>query len=88
MPYPRVFPIAMVRAPWMQSVMGCRVSQVAPLPASVPFEQGACLGIPGITAHRTVHVAGSVEGRTVLVQGVLVLWELALFNSRIARERE
>ena len=45
------------------------VKQVAPLPDGVPMEQGACLGIPGITAHRTVHVAGSVEGRTVLVQG-------------------
>jgi len=45
------------------------LKQVAPLPPDVPLEQGACLGIPGITAHRTVHVAGSVEGRTVLVQG-------------------
>jgi NADPH2:quinone reductase len=35
----------------------------------VSFEQGACLGIPGITAHRGVHVAGPVNGRTVLVQG-------------------
>jgi NADPH2:quinone reductase len=43
--------------------------QVAPLPAGVPLEQGACLGIPGITAHRAVHVAGSVNGQTVLVQG-------------------
>jgi NADPH2:quinone reductase len=33
------------------------------------MEQGACLGIPGITAHRAVHVAGPVKGRTVLVQG-------------------
>ena len=33
------------------------------------LEQGACLGIPGITAHRAVHVAGSVKGRTVLIQG-------------------
>jgi NADPH2:quinone reductase len=40
-----------------------------PLPESVSFEQGSCLGIPGITAHRAVHIAGSVEGRTVLVQG-------------------
>src|SRR5262249_23002143 len=39
------------------------------LPERVPFEQGACLGIPGITAHRAVHVGGSVDGRTVLVQG-------------------
>jgi NADPH:quinone reductase len=43
--------------------------QVAQLPEGVPLEQGACLGIPGITAHRNVHVAGSVEGQTVLVQG-------------------
>jgi NADPH:quinone reductase len=45
------------------------VDQVAPLPANVSMEQGACLGIPGITAHRAVHVAGPVNGRTVLVQG-------------------
>jgi NADPH:quinone reductase len=45
------------------------LTQVAPLPAGVSLEQGACLGIPGITAHRTVHVGGSVQGRTVLVQG-------------------
>ena len=42
---------------------------VAPLPGGVDFAQGACLGIPGITGHRAIHVAGSVEGRTVLVQG-------------------
>src|ERR1700741_4154653 len=45
------------------------VDQIAPLPESVPMEQGACLGIPGITAHRAVHVAGPVNRRTVLVQG-------------------
>jgi NADPH:quinone reductase len=45
------------------------LKQVAPLPKGVPLEQGACLGIPGITAHRAVHVGGSVKGRTVLVQG-------------------
>jgi len=43
--------------------------QAVPLPARVSFEQGACLGIPGITAHRAVHVAGPVRGRTVLIQG-------------------
>jgi len=43
--------------------------QAVPLPESVPMEQGACFGIPGITAHRAVFVAGPVEGRTVLVQG-------------------
>jgi NADPH2:quinone reductase len=45
------------------------VDQVAPLPEKVSADQGACLGIPGITAHRAVHVAGAVSGRTVLVQG-------------------
>jgi NADPH2:quinone reductase len=40
-----------------------------PLPENVAMEQGACLGIPGITGHRAVHVAGAVEGRVVLVQG-------------------
>ena len=43
--------------------------QAIPLPESVSFEQGACLGIPGITAHRAVHVGGPVDHRTVLVQG-------------------
>jgi NADPH2:quinone reductase len=33
------------------------------------MEQGACLGIPGITGHRAVHIGGDVRGRTVLVQG-------------------
>jgi NADPH:quinone reductase len=45
------------------------VTQTAPLPENVTLDQGACLGIPGITAHRAVHVAGPVNGRTVLVQG-------------------
>jgi NADPH:quinone reductase len=45
------------------------IEKVVPLPDSVSFEQGACLGIPGITAHRAVHIAGPVAGRTVLVQG-------------------
>ena len=39
------------------------------LSARVSFEQGACLGIPGITAHRAVHIAGPIDGRTFLVQG-------------------
>jgi NADPH:quinone reductase len=43
--------------------------QAVPLPDGASFEQGACLGIPGITAHRAVHVAGPVRGRTLLVQG-------------------
>jgi NADPH:quinone reductase len=45
------------------------LDQVAALPENVSMDQGACLGIPGITAHRAVHVSGAVAGRTVLVQG-------------------
>jgi len=45
------------------------LAQIAPLPENVSMDQGACLGIPGITAHRAVHVAGAVTGRSVLVQG-------------------
>ncbi|MFL5842094.1 MAG: NADPH:quinone reductase [Thermoleophilaceae bacterium] len=41
------------------------------LPDEVTDELGACLGIPGITAHRAVFADGSVEGKTVLVHGVL-----------------
>ena len=44
-------------------------SQAIALPDDVSFEQGACLGIPAITAHRCVHASGPVDGRTVLVQG-------------------
>jgi NADPH:quinone reductase len=41
------------------------------LPDEVSDEIGACLGIPGITAHRAVFGDGPVTGRTILVQGVL-----------------
>ena len=44
-------------------------TQVSELSADVTFEQGALLGIAGITAHRAIHAGGPVEGRTVLVQG-------------------
>ena len=62
--------------------------QTVPLPESVPTEQGACLGIPGITAHRAVHVGGSVNGRTVLVQGVQVRSVLVRCNLPTEPERE
>lgn len=45
------------------------LSNIAQIPDAVSFDQGASLGIPGITAHRAVHVAGDVTDRTVLVQG-------------------
>ena len=43
--------------------------QAVPLNDKVSYEQGSCLGIPGITAHRAIDVAGSVQDRIVLVQG-------------------
>jgi NADPH:quinone reductase len=45
--------------------------QAVELPDEVADEVGACLGIPGITAHRAVFGDGPVAGSTVLVQGVL-----------------
>src|SRR5215210_1039496 len=45
--------------------------QAVALPDQVGEEVGACLGIPGITAHRAVFGDGSVGGATVLVHGVL-----------------
>jgi NADPH:quinone reductase len=40
------------------------------LPDAVPDQIGACLGIPGITAHRAVFADGPVSGQTVVVHGV------------------
>jgi NADPH:quinone reductase len=40
------------------------------LPDNVSDETGACLGIPGITAHRAVFADGPVAAQTVLVHGV------------------
>ena len=45
--------------------------QAVALPDDVSDEVGACLGIPGITAHRAVFGDGPVDGKTVLVHGVL-----------------
>lgn len=44
-------------------------SQAVHLPDAVSFEQGACLGIPGITGHRAVFADGPVAGKVVLIQG-------------------
>jgi NADPH2:quinone reductase len=39
------------------------------LPDGVSFAEGATLGIPCMTAHRALFLAGPVQGRTVLVTG-------------------
>ena len=39
------------------------------LPPNTGFPEGACLGIPAVTAHRCLFADGSVDGQTVLVTG-------------------
>ncbi|MFN3937682.1 MAG: NADPH:quinone reductase [Gemmobacter sp.] len=43
--------------------------QAVPLPEGFGFEEGACLGVPAMTAHRCVFADGPVAGQTLLVQG-------------------
>ena len=40
-----------------------------PLPAGLNWEQGACLGIPVMTAHRCLFADGPLNGKTVMVTG-------------------
>jgi NADPH2:quinone reductase len=44
-------------------------TQAVRLPDGVEFVEGACLGIPAMTAHRCVFADGDVRGKTVLVSG-------------------
>jgi NADPH2:quinone reductase len=39
------------------------------LPQAMSFKEGACVGVPVLTAHRAVFAAGPVQGKTVLVTG-------------------
>jgi NADPH:quinone reductase-like Zn-dependent oxidoreductase len=48
------------------AIEACRA---VPLPDEASFEEGACLGIPAMTAHRCVFADGPVAGQTVLVTG-------------------
>jgi NADPH:quinone reductase len=43
--------------------------QAVRLPDAVPFDVGACLGIPALTALHAVRVDGGVTGKTVLITG-------------------
>ena len=43
--------------------------QAVKLPDNVSFEEGACLGIPAMTAHHAVVLAGAMKGTTLLVSG-------------------
>ncbi len=39
------------------------------LPDNTSFAEGACLGVPSMTAHRAVFADGEVKGQTILVTG-------------------
>jgi NADPH:quinone reductase len=43
--------------------------RAVPLPEGVSFAEGACLGVPAMTAHRAVFADGPVHGQTILVTG-------------------
>jgi NADPH2:quinone reductase len=45
------------------------LDRVAPLPDHYPFELGACLGIPWLTANLAVTTLGRIAGRDVLITG-------------------
>ena len=44
-------------------------AQAVTLPPGVPFDAGACLGIPALTALHAVRMDGGVSGKSVLVTG-------------------
>lgn len=44
-------------------------AQAVPLPANVSFEEGACLGIPALTACHAVELANAAPGVTLLISG-------------------
>lgn len=45
------------------------IDLVSELPENTSFFDGACLGIPCMTAHRCVTLGGDIKGKTVLVTG-------------------
>ena len=45
------------------------VNYVTELPDHVSFDEGATLGIPGLTAYHSVFADGSVNGKTILITG-------------------
>ena len=44
-------------------------AQAVPMPDAASFADGACMGIPAMTAHACLFPEGSPEGKTVLVTG-------------------
>ncbi len=62
-------------AQWQRSKGSCAeyislpAAQAVALPDAVEFVEGACLGIPAMTAYRCVFCDGPVEGKNVFVAG-------------------
>jgi NADPH:quinone reductase len=44
-------------------------ANAVPLADQLSFVEGACLGVPAMTAHRCVFADGPIEGKTVLITG-------------------
>ena len=73
-------------------------AHAVPLPGSVPFETGACLGIPAVTAHRCSFADGDLRGKRVLVQGgagavgtaaiLLAKWAGAWVSATVSRDEQ
>ena len=40
-----------------------------PLPDNQSFVDGACLGVPAVTAHRALYADGEINGQTILISG-------------------
>lgn len=44
-------------------------TQAVELPHHMTFEEGACIGIPAVTAHRCLFSDGTLRGKSILVAG-------------------
>lgn len=44
-------------------------SQAIALPDNTSLEEGACLGVPAVTAHRGLFSEGPIDGKTILITG-------------------
>jgi NADPH:quinone reductase len=59
------------RRPWgtAAELVALPERQAVPLPEGVPFDVGACLGVPFLTAWRAIHYRAPASGETILVAG-------------------
>jgi|SRR5579871_688313 len=50
-------------------IIALPAEQAAPLPPGLSFEEGACLGVPYLTAYQALLYNGPIDGKTVVVTG-------------------